>query len=524
MKNIFKTLPLNVQRQYYLLAKADSKNVQAYEALFTSNIVFAVNSVVKNYPLIHFTEEDLINETFIVFQKSFGDVQSFDTFSGWLCTVTENVYKTMLRKTDRAIKSESPIPEKHRIEFRSDIVYPDQLDRLLHDEEKTLMYHAINLLNDEDQLYVNHVLLQGMNDVEAAKIFETSHDSIRLRRLAVIERLRMNVRSIVSTSNVPVSVSKSERIEQLFVFMINGQIADMTGISHFSAVKSFLSGFGLSFIWLMSVLFFGLRAMSDLTQKEFNFSVRIWLIKALFFAYCGIVLSPLLLFTGIYFACILPVGYSNDTKTAVAGIVVISLLLVFLCTYFVLFRFLYSWIRKKYKHESTPSDTILAVKAKTASMINRVTIMISLLMISGFIYFVPGLFMWPKYSLVELLRHSLINTLLYIGCFGCIHLFAWLTFRKMTDLSDRITLDQLLGKGESLLYHNLTSLFLVLTLGIPLGNLLFFHTRTIISIIELMIFVPMWLITYINNRRRYRHIQMCIVFLIQVIILVLGFE
>lgn len=426
MKYGTKGVSLNIQRQYYQLAKADSENIEALEVLFISNITFAVNSVVKDASFVYFTKEDLVNETFMVFRKSFTDVRSFDTFPGWLCSVTENVYKTMLRKTDRTIKSDSPVPEKYRKEFRSDIVYSDQLERLLLDEEKSLMYQAISMLNDEDQLFVKHVLLQGMNDVEAAKIFETSHDSIRLRRLAVIERLRMNVNSITRTSEVPVSVSKSKRIEHLFVFMTNGRTADMTGISHYPVVKTILSGFGLSFIWLMSVLFFGLRAMSDLTQKEFNFSVRIWLIKALFFAYCGIVLSPLLLFAGIYIACILPAGYSNDTKTAVAGIIVISLLLFSLCSYFILFRVLYSWARNKYKHKSIPSDTILAIKAKTASMINRVTIIISILMISAFIYFVPGLFLWPKYSLMDLLRHGLKNTLLYIGCFGCIHLFAWL--------------------------------------------------------------------------------------------------
>lgn len=123
---------------------------------------------------------------------------------------------------------------------------------------------------------------------------------------------------------------------------------------------------------------------------------------------------------------------------------------------------------------------------------------------------------------MDLLRHGLKNTLLYIGCFGCIHLFAWLTFKKMTDQSDHITLDQLLGKGETLLYHNLTSLFIILTLGFPLGNLLFFHTRSNISIIQLMIFIPMWLTICINNSFRHKYIPTLIVLLIQVIILFLS--
>jgi RNA polymerase sigma factor (sigma-70 family) len=130
--------------------------------------------------------EDAMQEAFMKMLKYANQYNGESKFSTWLFTITANLCRDLLRRSDNKVKTESE-------EVLIDLPAPEELSpdrRLEHRENERLVQRALAVLNADQREVILLARYQGLSYAEIAQIVGCSEGAVKTRIFRAMEAMK----------------------------------------------------------------------------------------------------------------------------------------------------------------------------------------------------------------------------------------------------------------------------------------------------------------------------------------------
>ena len=377
-----------------LFTTAKNGNQDAFNDLF---VHYKDEVAVRIHPPKRFrsqyTIDDIINESFLKAVRSFHNVQNLDSFPRWLYVIMVHTLIDMLKKIDKSFPNWSSVIEYIDIEYLiASKMSPDILEILSQDSEFQFLQLIVDELPETEQLIVKTRFDLGMTFEEEAEF---------LRETDIPELQTINGKTVSRKLNVILASLKIKMQKHCGIFIPMGQfttflrsfgpelpqtVAPTIGTVILGGLKWLSSLIVLPLLGITALLVCGNRGIRSMLQQTNDIESRLWLIRRLFWGYCGVILLPVsLVLLHLLFDQILLIQLAPRLRTYIGSVSIFALLGVGACFYTVMSYCQYSKISKSPFGWSLPEVVIKKLSLK--KLITNISVLIGLGIIAFVAYF-----------------------------------------------------------------------------------------------------------------------------------------
>jgi RNA polymerase sigma-70 factor (ECF subfamily) len=129
-------------------------------------------------------------DAFISAVNGLDSYQDFTTFKAWLYTITVNVCRSRLRKTNTLESLKNTLRIAFRVQSQG---LPSTEEQVIQNEKETALWKAIGKLNDKHRIPLVLRYFNDLSVVEIAEILDTREGTIHSRLHFARERLRVEL-------------------------------------------------------------------------------------------------------------------------------------------------------------------------------------------------------------------------------------------------------------------------------------------------------------------------------------------
>lgn len=492
---------------------AQTGDAEAYAWLFDHRMRSKIlPSLKKRYYYLSFSDwEDLYQDVFMISWPKLSRVEEYDQLDGWLWGIA-NVRIFMKFTKDK--KEREKVSQK----YANSGVLLDTSEKSFYridaeNEHKILIEYllkAIESLPADDRILVEGHCFGSLTYKELALAGGIASDTVKYR----LKRIKRQLRRQIEKENFGMPAPCALLLDQLFRSfgsMSSPSLEAAAGggaVLRFSAfLKSFVGVFGvipMSILWLTSVFLIGSKGLFHLADSVRHTKDRLWATRKLFCGYCGLILFPMILFVLMqHLPPLLPGDWAESERNAFCAWSILGAGVLSFVFYALGIRFGY---RKRYNCASQKSLTqieLASQKRALSRFIHVGSILLGVAVLGFCLYYLLGLYAWPRYSLAFLLKHNGIPITLGLLCMGGFHLYCWRSFRKALFTMEKNFSASYLSTCQKRSVYFITFACVLFTLYITLVKVILSnHSLTNITVFTL--YAAAWSVLICWNRKRRR--------------------